>query len=81
MFPGMNSIYFTFHFCRMCLRLFRAVQAGVEGSAVLLIICGSYFRLSFAGYSRCNNLKMAENRDTGPLPPGWDRKYDHRTGR
>ncbi|XP_069679128.1 uncharacterized protein [Periplaneta americana] len=25
---------------------------------------------------------MADNRDTGgPLPPGWDRKYDHRTGR
>ncbi|PSN52977.1 hypothetical protein C0J52_01127 [Blattella germanica] len=25
---------------------------------------------------------MAENQDTGgPLPPGWDRKYDHRTGR
>ncbi|XP_047114067.1 uncharacterized protein LOC124794620 isoform X2 [Schistocerca piceifrons] len=24
---------------------------------------------------------MAENADGGPLPPGWDRKYDHRTGR
>nr|CAD7399666.1 unnamed protein product [Timema cristinae] len=24
---------------------------------------------------------MAENYDTSPLPPGWDRKYDHRTGR
>ncbi|PNF27644.1 hypothetical protein B7P43_G15406 [Cryptotermes secundus] len=24
---------------------------------------------------------MAENRDSGALPPGWDRKYDHRTGR
>ncbi|KAJ9583322.1 hypothetical protein L9F63_022339 [Diploptera punctata] len=24
---------------------------------------------------------MAENQDSGPLPPGWDRKYDHRTGR
>lgn len=24
---------------------------------------------------------MAENRESGALPPGWDRKYDHRTGR
>jgi len=27
------------------------------------------------------HLKMAENRESGALPPGWDRKYDHRTGR
>ncbi|XP_067013916.2 uncharacterized protein [Anabrus simplex] len=24
---------------------------------------------------------MSDNYDTSPLPPGWDRKYDHRTGR
>lgn len=27
-------------------------------------------------------LQMAENHDlAGALPPGWDRKYDPRTGR
>jgi hypothetical protein len=77
--PRQRDILYTYHYLTRRQRRFTLIRPSVSTLPNIAVNHG--LLLTDLGGCATNHLKMAENRDTGPLPPGWDRKYDPRTGR